>query len=369
MPRCPEALAKYNQTMWGVWDTIDLIPVVGTVARAGQAVGAAVTDWDSETPSESSDSANVVAALRVLDLPQDLIAKIGAHLPTASLLPFRRTSKIARTAVSSLFEPIFEPIAERAHARAARAFARRRNACKALIEILKKHRLTIADLRGMTRFKIKKLNEDSDYEDSDLEWWAPGQAFAWFLRTYKNGVLKTLDLNPLDAIEIGDEGAKALASALRVNEALTDLNLGGNSHIEEAALSIVRVERHRNKLTSLGLLYCGIGPTGAAEIADFVSVSGVLTDLNLSENEIRNEGAAAIAEALRGNGVLTNLWLWQNNIGHEGAKALASALRVNEVLTGLFLNSNRIGDEGTKALASALRVNGVLTKLVLSRRS
>ena len=304
MPRCPEALAKYNQTMWGVWDTIDLIPVVGTVARAGQAVGAAVTDWDSETPSESSDSANVVPALRVLDLPQDLIAKIGAHLPTASLLPFRRTSKIARTAVSSLFEPIFEPIAERAHAR---AFARRRNACKALIEILKKHRLTIADLRGMTRFKIKKLNEDSDYEDSDLEWWAPGQAFAWFLRTYKNGVLKTLDLNPLDAIEIGDEGAKALASALRVNEALTDLNLGGNSHIEEAALSIVRVERHRNKLTSLGLLYCGIGPTGAAEIADFVSVSGVLTQLDLGQNDIGDEGTKALASALRVNGVLKSL--------------------------------------------------------------
>jgi len=38
----------------------------------------------------------------------------------------------------------------------------------------------------------------------------------------------------------------------------------------------VRVERQRNKLTSLGLARCNIGPTGAAEIAEYVSGSAVL---------------------------------------------------------------------------------------------
>jgi len=49
-------------------------------------------------------------------------------------------------------------------------------------------------------------------------------------------------------------------------------------------------------------------------LAEYVSVSGVLTTLNLDNNNIRDEGAAAIAEALRGNGVLTNLDLRANGL-------------------------------------------------------
>ena len=48
----------------------------------------------------------------------------------------------------------------------------------------------------------------------------------------------------------------------------------------------MRVERQRNKLTSLGLGGCNIGPTGAAEVAEYVSGSEVLTDLNLQSNNI-----------------------------------------------------------------------------------
>ena len=48
---------------------------------------------------------------------------------------------------------------------------------------------------------------------------------------------------------------------------------------EEAALVIVRVERERNKLKSLDLRGCNIGPSGAAEIADGLKVMAVLTSL------------------------------------------------------------------------------------------
>ena len=60
---------------------------------------------------------------------------------------------------------------------------------------------------------------------------------------------------------------------------------------------------------------CGIGPTGAAEIAEYMSGSAVLTELDLSCNRIGNEGA-------------------------EGAEALASALRANAVLTHLNLEGD-----------------------------
>ena len=53
--------------------------------------------------------------------------------------------------------------------------------------------------------------------------------------------------------QIGDEGAKALASALRVNEVLTELNLARN----------------------------GIDAAGAVALASALRVNEVLTDLNL----------------------------------------------------------------------------------------
>ena len=76
------------------------------------------------------------------------------------------------------------------------------------------------------------------------------------------------------ASTIGNGGVETMTKALAANEVLTSLDVGGNSLTEEAALGIVRVERQRNKLTSLGLARCGIGPTGAAEIAEYVSGSG-----------------------------------------------------------------------------------------------
>ena len=48
---------------------------------------------------------------------------------------------------------------------------------------------------------------------------------------------------------------------------------------EEAALGIVRIERQRNKLTTLGLGRSSIGPAGAKEIAEWLSASTTITSL------------------------------------------------------------------------------------------
>ena len=56
-------------------------------------------------------------------------------------------------------------------------------------------------------------------------------------------------------------------------------SVGYNELTEEAALSIVRIEKQRNKLTTLGLAGCNIGPAGAKEIADWVSTSTMISSL------------------------------------------------------------------------------------------
>jgi len=166
-----------------------------------------------------------------------------------------------------------------------------------------------------------------------------------------------------------------VASALRVNTALTSLVVGGGGitpFTEEGALSIVRIERQPNKLTSLRLACCGIGPTGAAEIAEYVFGSRVLKTLDLRDNELCGidsigqgtysaVGITALAEALEVNGVLKELDLKGNHISDEGAKAIGEALRVNARLTNLDLSDNNIGDEGAKAIGEALAVNARLT--------
>ena len=70
-----------------------------------------------------------------------------------------------------------------------------------------------------------------------------------------------------------------MASALEVNAVLTSLDVGSNELTEEAALGIVCVEMQRNRLTSLGLAFCEIGASGAGEIAEFLTVNNVLTEL------------------------------------------------------------------------------------------
>ena len=62
----------------------------------------------------------------------------------------------------------------------------------------------------------------------------------------------------------------------------------------------MRVERQRNKLTSLGLADCNIGATGAAEIAEYVSGNRVLTSIDLRRSNLGGEGKKAIQDAVSG---------------------------------------------------------------------
>ena len=52
-----------------------------------------------------------------------------------------------------------------------------------------------------------------------------------------NGVLTTLNLR---GNGFGDEGAKALAAALRVNEVLKTLQLGGNNNLGDEGAKAIR---------------------------------------------------------------------------------------------------------------------------------
>jgi NLR family CARD domain-containing protein 3 len=166
------------------------------------------------------------------------------------------------------------------------------------------------------------------------------------------------------------EGINAIADAIRVNGALTELCIDGN-YVGDEGVSAVCEAIQSNKETKLASLYFrgnGIGPVGANAVAAMVAVTGALTKLSLAWNELGEEGTKAICEALKQNKTLKELDLsGRDNIGGEaGAEHVADMLGVNGGLTKISLAGNILEEEGTKAICKALKQNKTIKELDLS---
>ena len=83
-------------------------------------------------------------------------------------------------------------------------------------------------------------------------------------------------------------------------------------------------------ITTLDLNSNDIRDEGAKALAKELKINDSLTHLVLWCNSIGDEGATALAKALNINESLTELNIWNNKIRTEGAKALAKELEINE---------------------------------------
>ncbi|KAL0238607.1 hypothetical protein GEMRC1_013080 [Eukaryota sp. GEM-RC1] len=164
---------------------------------------------------------------------------------------------------------------------------------------------------------------------------------------------------------IGNEGAIALAEALKVNSTVTRINLEFNSIGNEGAIALAEALKVNSTVTRINLEYNSIGKEGAIALAEALKVNSTVTKFDLWRNSIGDEGAVALADALKVNSTVTEINLPDNSIGDEGAVALADALKVNSTVTEINLPDNSIGDEGAIALADALKVNSTVTKINL----
>ena len=150
--------------------------------------------------------------------------------------------------------------------------------------------------------------------------------------------------------KIGDDGAWTIAHALRGCEVLSVLDLSGNG-IQDAGTEAPR----SCKLQRLGLASNCIGDDGARAVAHALRGCEVLSVLDLSGNGIHDAGAEALSDALRSCCKLQRFSLASNCIGDDGARAVAHALRGCELLSVLDLSGNSIQDAGTEALSEALK--------------
>ncbi len=152
--------------------------------------------------------------------------------------------------------------------------------------------------------------------------------------------------------------------------------MGENSYLDEDDVKILADELRVNRsVRHIHLAKNDLGDDGAQAIAEALkdNTSLPILDLDLSENEIGWEGtealaavlestttltdlydAGAIAEALKTNSTLTRLDLAINNIDRDSAFVFAEALGVNTTtLKVLKLNCNEIDDDGAVAVFEA----------------
>ncbi|KAG0099262.1 hypothetical protein BGZ93_008395 [Podila epicladia] len=177
-----------------------------------------------------------------------------------------------------------------------------------------------------------------------------------------NLTLAALDLGDNS---IGDNGAQALAGALKTNSTLTTLDLYNNSIGDYGAFSLSEALKTNSTLTTLVLSNNWIGPNGTGALAEALKTNSTLTILNLEWNSIGYDGVQALSDALKANSILTTLNLSNNSIEPDEAQVLFEALKTNSTLTTLLLSHNSIGPIGAQALSRALKNNSTLTTLEL----
>ncbi len=153
--------------------------------------------------------------------------------------------------------------------------------------------------------------------------------------------LRQLDRVILWGLDLGDDGAKAIAEHLRQ---LTSLDISDNSIGEAGSRAIAE---HLTQLTWLDVGSNKIGEAGARAIAEHLTQ---LTSLVVARNKIGDAGARAIAEHLT---QLQSLWLGDNQVGQATIGLLGQRLRS---LTRLSIaENNDVRDIGPLAGLPTLR--------------
>ncbi|XP_078061660.1 NACHT, LRR and PYD domains-containing protein 3-like isoform X3 [Mustelus asterias] len=154
-----------------------------------------------------------------------------------------------------------------------------------------------------------------------------------------------------------DSCAEDLASALSTNRSLIDLNLGYNQLGDSGVkLLSVALRNPECKIQKLHLRVNGLTDSCAEDLASALRTNRSLIDLNLGHNKLGDSGVKLLSVALRNPDCkIQKLDLYDDDLTDSCAEDLASALSANRSLIDLNLGDNKLGDSGVKQLSVALR--------------
>ena len=93
----------------------------------------------------------------------------------------------------------------------------------------------------------------------------------------------------LSGNELGNEGAKALASVIRDSPSLTSVDVGRNSIGQAASLELLAVMKGKS-MVSIGMADCKLGVEGSKVVAEMISVMASVTSVRAFRNSRSSGG-------------------------------------------------------------------------------
>ena len=153
-----------------------------------------------------------------------------------------------------------------------------------------------------------------------------------------------------------------IADSLTKTNTLKDIDLSGNGIPEEVAGDIASVIDSNRSLQSVRLSNNLLMSNGMIKIAQSLSKLSTLTLLHISENKIDDRAAEAVAAVILNNSKLDDLFLNYNQF-QTGTIMIAKALRNISTLTRLEFNSNGLPECIAKELAAAIASNNMISSI------
>ena len=153
-----------------------------------------------------------------------------------------------------------------------------------------------------------------------------------------------------------------IADSLTKTNTLKDINLSGNSIPEEAAVHIAAVIDSNHSLQDVRLSNNLLMTNGMIKIAQSLSRLSTLKVLDIDDNKIDDRAAEALATVIINNRKLSDLFL-TDNLFQIGAITIAKALRYISTLTTLGFSSNSLPGDVAEELASAIVCNSTISSV------
>ena len=139
-----------------------------------------------------------------------------------------------------------------------------------------------------------------------------------------------------------------------------------NGEVITAMCDSIKPDTTVKKLT---ISNCGITSSGIKRVTETLSdFNHSLKKLDVSSNFFSNDGAEAIADYLSKSSILCELNVSHTGITNLGAVNISNALKVNTTsnLKKLDISHNVVSDDGAVAFGDCLKTNNTLVKLDLS---
>nr|XP_020823481.1 LOW QUALITY PROTEIN: NACHT, LRR and PYD domains-containing protein 3-like [Phascolarctos cinereus] len=165
-------------------------------------------------------------------------------------------------------------------------------------------------------------------------------------------------------------GCQDLSTALKRNRSVTHLNLADNALGNYGVTLLCEALGYPDcHLQELKLQCCCFSEACCWDLSMALKSNQNLTHLNLGGNNLGNDGVKLLCEAFRDPSCrLQEIKIWRSYCTVEGFLHLFDVLKSNHNLTHLNISGNTLGDEEVNLLCEALKhPNCNLQKLILSR--